>query len=337
MRAAVAVARDEDPSPVATREVVVGQRIEIDLATSTPAGSVASVRWEIPGRVVRGYDGTVNNAMLIELTDADRTRPKIVFFWVDGGDGRTVRATIRTTAGTTVQQTFGFDVRRPTVDAFGARQDKTRLERRAGLTGMRFGKLVDSPGIRWNWTITMPKGHAGRVKDVQTVLLDRTQVLLLKKGGSKTRTLVRRHPKKPTPHLQLDGFDAGHAIYTPGLSDVVIGAGKSFTDDDTSDSPHTGLAPLNTTVSVDDRFTYFLMFKPETAKASDAIWVPVATATWGWKATAKQRDGRWLIAPTTIKPAFEKKTTDFPLYETNVEENEWLEVTPPPSAPGRRP
>jgi V8-like Glu-specific endopeptidase len=328
---------EHDQPSVATREVVVGERIEIDLATTAFAGQIKTVQWDIPGRVVRGYDGTVNNAMLIELTDTDRTRSRIVFFWVDGGDGRTVRATIRTTSGTTAQHAVVFDVKQPVVETFGAKLGKTRIEKRAGLTGMRFGTLVEAPGIKWSWKVTMPKRHAGHIKDVQTVRLDRTQVLRLQKGGSKTRTLVRRHPRKPAPHLQLDGHDAGQAIYTSGLSEPLIEAGKSFTNNDTSDSPHTGLTPLGTTVSVDDRFTYFLMFKPDTAKASDAIWVPVAKATWGWKATAKQRGGRWLLSPTAVKPVLEKKTTEFPLYDTNVEENEWQEVAPPVTAPGRTP
>jgi hypothetical protein len=201
---------------------------------------------------------------------------------------------------------------------------------------MRFGKLVEAPGIRWSWKITMPERHAGHIKDVQTVLLDRSQVLLLEPGGTKTRTLVRRHPRKAEPHLQLDGHDAGQAIYTPGLSEPQIGAGASFENADTSDSPHTSLPPLGRTVSVDDKFTYFLMFKPDTAKPGDAIWVPVAKATWSWKATAKHRDGRWVIAATPTKPVIAKQTTDFPRYETNADENEWQEAAPPAGASGKR-
>ena len=228
-------------------------------------------------------------------------------------------------------------MKQPVVETFGAKVGKTRVAKRAGVTGMQFGKPIVAPGIRWSWKITMPERHAGQIKDVQTVWLDRKQVLLLQRGGTKTRTLMRRHPRKVEPHLQLDGSDAGQAIYTPGLSELQIAAGASFANSDTSDSPHTGLPPLGRTVSVDDRFTYFLMFKPATTKASDAIWVPVSKATWTWKATAKHRDGGWVVSATPTKPVFEKKTIDFPRYETNVEENEWQEGTPPANAPARRP
>jgi len=44
-----------------------------------------------------------------------------------------------------------------------------------------------------------------------------------------------------------------------------------------------------------------------------------------------------VLAASPTKPVFEKKTTDFPRYETNVAENEWQEDTPPASAPARRP
>ena len=328
---------EHDKTPTQVREVVVGERIEIDLAATPFNGKIASVQWEVPGRAVRGYDGTVNDAKLFELTDADRTRSKIVFFWVDGGDGRTVRATIRTTAGASEQHAVVFDVKQPVVETFGAKVGKTRIEKLHGMTGMRLGKLVVAPGIRWSWKMTMPERHAGHIKDVQTVWLDNKQVLLLQRGATTTRTLVRRHPRKAEPHLQLDGHDAGQAVYTPGLLDLQLAAGESFTNNGTSDSPVTSLPPLGRTVSVDDRFTYFLMFKPDTAKPSDAIWVPVAKATWTWKATAKHRDGRWVLAASPTKPVFEKKTTDFPRYETNVAENEWQEDTPPASAPARRP
>jgi len=88
------------------------------------------------------------------------------------------------------------------------------------------------------------------------------------------------------------------------------------------------LEKLATVVSVNDQFTYFIMFKPHTVEASDAIWVPLAKATWFWKATAKNSGGRWTVDGAEMKPAFDKTATDFPIYESNAAENGWQEASP---------
>ena len=43
-------------------------------------------------------------------------------------------------------------------------------------------------------------------------------------------------------------------------------------------------------LSVNDQFTYYIMFKPVAAKEYDAIWVPVAKAKWSWKVTVTRWD-----------------------------------------------
>lgn len=231
------------------REVAVGQRVELDLNNTAFAGNLDNVRWTIPGKVVRGYDGTVRDAKLFELTNADLERPNVSFFWVDAADGRVVRARFRLKSGGLAQFVFVFDVKGPRVNHFTGKTDVTRIEKRAGLTGMRFGKLIVAPGIKWNWKITMPPNHAGYIKDVQTVLVDRSQIQYLRPGGKETRKLVWRHPSKTDPHVQLDGHADNQAAYTPGLYELKIGAGESFTSK-ASDSPHTELPPLAKTVSV---------------------------------------------------------------------------------------
>jgi len=318
--------------------VAVGQRVELDLAQTAFAGKVAKVQWTIPGTYVRGYDGGIRASKIFKFEKADHEQPKISFFWVDAADRRVVVATIMLTSGAMVPYVVNFDVKGPILDRFTADTGVTQIEKRAGLTGMRFGKLTgpippkkseDKFGIQWDWKITMPATHAGFVKDVQTVLNDRWKILRLKPGGTDTRKLVWRHFKKTDPHIQLDGHDGNEAAYSGGLHDVKIEAGKSF---DTgigrrlSDSPHTSLEPLGKTVSVNDQFTYFIMFKPATKNAYDAIWVPVAKAEWSWKATAKNKGGRWTVVAAKMTPVLHKTTPDFPMYESNAEENEWIEV-----------
>ena len=314
-----------------TREVAVGQRVELDLNNTAFAGDMDKIRWTIPGTVVRGYDGTVKDAKLFKLSDADLERPKISFFWIDAADRRIVRARFRLKSRDGLAQVvFVFDVKGPRMNHFTGKTDVTRIEKRAGLTGMRFGKLIEAPGIKWNWKITMPPNHAGFIKDVQTVLNDRSQIQSLKPGGKDTRKLVWRHPSKTNPHVQLDGHSDNQAAYTAGLYEPKIGAGESFTNDGTSDSPHSELPSLAKTVSVNDQFTYYIMFKPAMDKAQDAIWVPVAKAKWFWKATAKQQDKKWGLSQPKPKmePSIDMVTVEFPMYETNAFENEWQQVSP---------
>jgi hypothetical protein len=321
------------------REAVVGERIVLDLGTFPFPGKIVKVRWTIPGTIVRGYDGGLHNAKVFDVTAADLEQPKISFFWVDPGDNRKVAAdiTLESYFGGTVKTAVVvvYDVKGPKLDYFKPETGITQIEKLAGLTGMRFGKLRGDPasgkprekkGILWKWKVTMPAALAGFVKDVQTVVNDRRQILLLRPGGTETRTLVWRHPQRSDQHAQLDGHADGEAGYTAGLHDEKIEAGKSSIEVRTSDSPHAGLPSLGKVVSVNDRFTYYIMFKPATPNPADAIWVPVAKAEWFWKATAKNIGGRWSVVPAKMVPALHKTTTDFPKYESNAEKNEWMEV-----------
>lgn len=315
--------------PKTSATVAVGQRVELDL-TQTHGADLAHVRWTIPGRVVRDYQATVNEAKLVEVTPADLERPSISFFWVDAGAGRAVRAKVRRKSGAEVEFVALFDVEAPTVDHFSGKPGVTRIERDHGTVGMRFGKLFEAPGINWTWKITTPPHRGGFVKDVQILLADRTKIQRLRPGGSATRTLVRRHPSNTKPHLQLDGDSDNQPIYTPGLADEAIEAGKSRDNGSgTSDSPIVGLASLDKTVAVNDRFTYYIMFKPTTKRPQDAIWVPIAKAAWFWKATADQRDRQWSVrkAPK-MEPAIETTKVDFPLYQSNASGNEWRAASP---------
>jgi hypothetical protein len=255
------------------------------------------ITWTIPGTVVRGYDGTTKEAKLFKLTDADRKQPRISFFWVDAADGRTVLARFHLKSGGVAQVAFDFDVKCPTVSDFTGNTGENHIEESHGMKEIWFGILIKAPGIKWIWKITMPSTHAGYIKDVQTVLNDRSRIMFLKPGGKDTRKLVWRHPKKTDPHMQLDDDDEGQAIYTPGLSEEKREAGTSFTDKGSSDSPHTSLPSLAKTVSVSDQFTYYIMFKPATNKPQDAIWVPVARAKWFWKAVATQEEKKWRVRP----------------------------------------
>jgi V8-like Glu-specific endopeptidase len=328
--------------PKTSTPVSVGQRVDLDLTKTAYGTDLDHVRWDIPGTVVRGYKGSASEATVVKLTPADLERPTISFFWVDAGNGRTVRAKIHHKSGAEEEFIAVYDVEGPTMDSFSAEVGQTHIEKEHGTFVMRFGNQSDEPGVNWTWKITMPPHHGGFVKDIQTVLADRSKVQRLTPGGVKTRALVWRHPSNATPHVQLDNEGATQPVYTQGLGENKIEAGQSFdTGRGIADSPRTGLASLDKTVSVNDRFVYYVMFKPDTrepkgadkprvaGQPEDAIWVPVARATWSWKATADQRDKKWSPRkPPKMAPVFYKATAEFPVYPSNAFENEWQEAPP---------
>jgi carboxypeptidase C (cathepsin A) len=334
----------EDADKAVACKVAIGEKVELDLAKTCFAGKIDKVQWSIPGTAVRGYDGTPKTAKLFPLTDKDFAQQKITFFWVDAGKGRTVRAKIHTTAGTEEEFTVTYDVEGPTVNAFTPNVGETALIKRAGLVAMSFGKdELKAPGVAWHWKVTMPAGHAGFIKDVQTVKLDRSRIEKIDPDKADVRKMVRRHPLKTEIHEQLDGFDQGQAAYTSGLFEEEKSAGAVMDSGSrgVTDSPHTELPAIATSVRVNDEFNYFLMFKPTPAKSQgdlsvckpgspQSIWVPIAKAKWSWKASAIRTGRLFTLKPVKMKPEISLKTTDFPLYQTNACENDWFEDPPNP-------
>ena len=282
------------------------------------------MHWTIPGRVVLGYDARPSEASVVEVTKADLERPRISFFWLDPASGRTVQAKIRDKRGVDHEFVAVFDVEGPTMQTFSATTGSTVIVKEHGTTVMRFGTELTAPGVNWTWKITMPAHSAGFVKDVQTVLVDRSKVQFLKPGG-KTRLLVRRHPVNTTPHVQLDA-DADSKVpeYSKDMGGTRIEAGQSFdTGRGIEDNPSTGLGSLDKTISVNDRFTYHVLFQPD---VKDAIWVPVAKATWSWEATADHRGARWSLRKAPgMKPHIDKVAFDFPVYQSGASEDIWQE------------
>lgn len=320
----------EDAPKPPVRNVAVGERVEFDL-TKKYGADLEGVRWTIPGRVVGGYQATVNESRLVELTPGDFERPKISFFWVEPGQSVTVRAEIKRKSGAKEELVSVFDVEAPTVNLSGT-PGVTRLDKVHAMHLMQFGKPLEAPGVLWKWKITMPAQHGGLIKDVQTVVTDRSKRQRIPSGGSATRALRWQHPSKKKSHVQLDGDSDNQPMYTPGMTDEAIEAGKSRESGrGTSDSPCTNLASLDKLVAVNDKFIYYFMFKPKTTRPEDAIWVPIAKATWFWKATADHGEKWTLRKATKMEPVVDLTKVEFPVYESNASDNEWQEAASSPN------
>jgi hypothetical protein len=316
------------------RDVVVGERVVLDVK-DTPYSDyeVVKVAWVIPDTVVKGYSATRKKTTLERLTPSDREKSKVVFFWVDAGK-RDVRLNITFKTGgveKTGNATVTFNVVAPKLNKFDDTSSTPRIIKNGSLRGVRFGEIKKDHGVHWDWKVTLPAKYGGSIKDVQTIRQSREKSV--KKDGAIVRK-VRRHPTKKDSHEQLDQpmLDAGteptysaKGAYKPSEFPMSLAAGKSWRDNHSWDSPHTSLDPEDQVVTVNDKFKYYILFKPDTA---DAIWVPIAKAEWFWSFEAKRGKDGWTLASkggkVTKKGAL---TTEFPEYETNVSFNDWVEVT----------
>jgi len=220
-----------------------------------------------------------------------------------------------------------FDVQAPRLDWLRFTTRSVSLIKRGNLRAVGFGVAsAGREGVRWNWQVTLPAGHPGWVKDVQTVLENRRKTL---RNG---KTMARRNPAKKDAHVQLDQslLDAGTEPtysakdhFPPIAFPTRVAGGESLRDTATSDSPFTSLEPEDVTVTVDDRFKYFILYKPDTA---DAVWVPVAKAEWFWKARAVRSGANWRFPTKEGKVTAKGVTSEFPEYESNVSQNQWIEL-----------
>ena len=317
-----------------TKEVSVGEPVVVDVKDIPSVSDVVKVRWSIPGCVVKDYVGTRKQTTRTKLEASDLEERRITFFWVDAGKLRSVKASItrKTGSSETTSDVVAqvFDVVAPTLDHFRATTGTPAIEKSGTLRAVRFGGIKRNHGVHWDWQVTLHRRHAGSIKDLQTIQEDRQR--FGKKDG-KAVTFARRNPKKRDVHEQLDQslWDAGQEAaystkdhYPPIDVPTHVGAGKTFRDKHTWDSPHTSMEPTDDRLTVMDRFKYYILFKPDKA---GSIWIPVARAEWFWKATAVRGSTDWKLTDqggkVTKKGAV---TSEFPSYESNVSENVWIEI-----------
>lgn len=300
--------------------VRVGERVTLRVRSKTTGATISNPQWTIPGNIVKKYEDDASTAVVTPVQASDRTQATVEFYWIDKGNGRSVSVTCACSlSGTTVNKSASvtFDVAAPTLDKFDSSTDAVGFDDPAAPARIQFG-LAGKSGIKWKWKVTVPAGVDGWVKDVQTI-----RTITKREAGGKKQVWTVPGTKVPPTDTQLDTTNPysqpGDFHATKGFPQKVM-AGASYLDDYTSDGPG---GPLGGTVSksYDDHFSYYIMYKPDTA---DAIWVPVAVARWYWKGQAKLVGGNWTLpvheAPSNPSGS---ATTEFPVYSSNVSNNTW--------------
>jgi hypothetical protein len=314
----------------ANQDVMVGELIKLGINfTKETWGNLETVKWTIPGRIVKDYKDGQREAHLTELQPAEFEQQNLSYYWVDEGEGRTVKAdcVFRTMSGKEMKLTLNanFNVKRPECE-FTARYGKVFIgnayvpEPRFGLN---YGTNEYNPGIEWKVKVTTPGIGAGWIKDVQVITSERVTV---RDPGNERRVVSTRGKKELdtqnpyTPHVRHPEPPIARGIAESGYTgEIGGGATVGF---ESHDFPGNRLVDAVTEVTIDDEFELWVMYRP---KKDGSIWVPLKRIKWRWGANATKQGGRWPGNPVIAKQggdAAGADTTDFPLYLWNI----WLTI-----------
>lgn len=309
---------DENDKVISGKKTVaVGQRIILKVRPKDSSCSLLKFSWTIPGTRVKGYTDGSTSAKVSLLEVSDTLRSNVSFHWVDGATSRTVKVKCECVCGSTtstVSASVDFEVQAPTLDRLKSTTGAIKIDTTKSPSWVRYRFNL---GIAWDWKITVPKACGGEVKDVQIINAIREYETT---SGDKYVFTIKGMNKAPG-QFQLD---TTNPYITPadvpkGGFPQKVGAGKSYECNYGNDSPGQVLPPSQRAVTIHDIFRYFVMYKPDTG---NAIWVPVGALDWFWKATVKLEKTGWtIVSSENNKNPSGSKTTEFPLYSSNVAHN----------------
>jgi Bacterial Ig-like domain (group 2) len=289
-----------------TRNVIVGQ--EINLSTEVlPAGTTfTNPQWTIPGNVVANYTIVCNGPGTPPVCQpptsaqapglSDLTTATIDYYWVDGGDGRQVQYSV-SVKGNNIIGTATFNVKRPTAQITATTNNLSNavaLDSRAGGSfSLHFGLISAEggpPGVAFTRTVNYPSGFSGDVAWVQVVT-------------SSTISSTDNNGSFQSNHYA--GLDTSFPYSYLAT---------------TEDSPRLGFPPCDyQAVNDSDSFTMWLMFRPSNTPGNP-IWVPLRSVDWNWSGGGGRFGNfcSWILNSSShsTNPT-DSDTTTFPQWTMN--------------------
>lgn len=262
-----------------THDVIVGQKISLSTDALPSGATVTKPLWTIPGIRIANYTASAAKGEVTALTSSALSSASIIFYWVDGADGRQVQFSCKVN-GKPVTAVATFNVKRPTAMVTSV-TGQVEVSSAPGYLALHYGK-PGAQGIVWTANITPPPGFMGIAQWVQIAYPSRRRQLAStgkweKNSGS--------------------GLDPGGYPYPYG-----------------EDSPDTMLTSTYLEKQVNsERFETYLMFKPSVP--DDPIWVPLNRVDWSWSGQAVRSGSVWTRASgsNTVNPSG-VDTTNFPLW-----------------------
>lgn len=295
------------PQNANVQNVTVGERIELN--TQIIGGTPTSRQWAIPGIAIADYEVSYTDpesetsALVTDLSPEDFTQPSITYYWVDGGNARSVQySTVINNKSYTVAAKF--NVSKPTATlttttgSVGIGTVQVSEMPNDNVFALHFGKpfVSNQVGIRFNASVTLPSSVTGETIWVQVV----------------------NSTRKRTPNFGREQTKQGIGLDTEFPYDV---PNQAITED----SPLEILDPECSykTVSANDHYTMWLLFKPQTA---NAIYIPLKSVDWNWSGSGTRSTicGSWTLAnpSNTINPIGEN-TTEHPQWTANITQFDW--------------
>jgi hypothetical protein len=285
-----------------TQEAIVGQKINLSVAVT--GGTPTNLQWTIDGEKVKNYEvnytdpDSFTTATVTELENEDLSQANVQFYWVDGDEGRQIQITA-TVNEIQYTATANFNVKRPitTMTAITSTVGLGNVsDPDAGtIFALHLGDYLTDPGIRFEANATLPSGVSGEIIWVQVANTNRT----------------RKPVNESEQTLNGIGLDTQFPYEEPNVGE-------------TEDSPYQSLSvPCNyTSVSANDNFIMYLMFKPQIS-SGESIYVPLRKIDWSWSGTGTRgvSCSSWVLTnanPTTPQNLTSEETTEFPEWVANV-------------------
>ncbi len=278
-----------------TQNVIIGQRIDLVMQVLPENDLASQIQWAVPETRVRNYVVTYTNptsptsATVTPLTNlGDGT---VSFYWINGGDGRQVTLSCVVNERQ-VTRTATFNVKVPTVQA-STSTGSVGITSSFGFLEVAFG-ASGSPGISFSRSINVPQGFSGQTAWVNVVNPSSRQIV--DSMGTHTKNQVGLDSRFP------------YSINDPDA-------------ESTNDTPGEQLLSSYSSVSIDDKFEMWIMFRPS---GQDSIWVPLKKVSWSWSASVTQSGGNWSLGSNahSQNPAFQD-TTAFPVWTKNNNTNQF--------------
>ncbi|MBX3245341.1 MAG: hypothetical protein KF685_12895 [Acidobacteria bacterium] len=303
LRSGVAIASSNGSS--VTQNVVAGEKIDL---TARVTGGTGSAHWTIEGdKAIKDYivtvtDGEAVKAEKIDLVEADLGQSQISFYWIDGGSSLDATYTV-TINGVPHSAIAKFNVMKPT-STLSSTTSNVSLGTvlisqmpNESIFALHYGNAFETPGIRFDASVTPPSGVSGQVvwARVANTIRKRTPT------GESQQTLQG---------IGLDGV-------FPDLPDI----------GENEDSPYQPAEPpcSYTFISANDSFTTWILFKPSVANVT-TIYVPLKKVSWSWSGTATRGTecNSWTLtnASRTQNPTG-VNTIDYPEWVANIEDFTW--------------
>lgn len=234
-------------------------------------GAPANVAWGIPGDPIESYDRDGRGP--VPLDPSARAASNVRFYYYVPGKARlTVSARLVRSDGEEIADASAqarYDVRAPslyaTVQTTGVTQENAR-----GATRLTFSR-GNTAGIAFTYRVGDVAGYRGAISVTQ--LIDSSSSTVSAPGGA---TTTNHAPGGPWLDLGAD--------YPPGP----VSSAATWRS---TDSPATGLSDAWKSYGREDRFTTYLMYKPN----GHGIWVTLGAIDWGWSGFAAHAGSGWCL------------------------------------------